>query len=101
MTKKLDSKKVVQRIVSNAAISVLVSTLIGYFILSFAELSFNVIHWNIITRGLFGISVFLFCVWSASHASGMINTHRRQMETFEKQMDDLKSQTKGRSSMLE
>lgn len=88
MTKKLDSKKVVQKIVSNAVVSVLVSTLIAYFILSFAELSLNVIHWNIITRGLLGTSIFLLCVWSASHASGMINTHRRQMEAFKKQMDE-------------
>lgn len=83
---KLDSKAVVKKIWVNAAVSIAFASCIVYFIVAFAELSINVAGWHSISRGVLGLSICAISAWAISHAAGMINMHRRQMEDWKKKI---------------
>lgn len=86
---KINSKVVVKRIWTNAVVSIAVTSFMAYLIVSFAELSGNVANWHEISRGILGLCVFGTFAWSISHAAGMINVHRKQMEELKRQMNEM------------
>lgn len=85
---KIDSKEVVKKIRTNALISIAFACSIAYSIACFTEWTANFKLWHPVTRGLFGLAVFAALAWSVTHAAGMINAHRRQMEEWKRQIDE-------------